>query len=69
MRGIGFVVAGSGLGALGAWLYGILIFAFYALLGDGSGRASHLTLSWFAFSGAIAGGIVAVVRALDRALG
>ena len=69
LRGIGSVATGSCLGALGAWLYGVVFVALYALIGDGSGRASHLTLSWFAFSGAMAGGIVAVVRTIDRALG
>jgi hypothetical protein len=63
------VVAGSCLGALGGGLYGVFFVALYALISNGSGRASHLTVSWFAFSGAIAGGIVAVVRAIDRALG
>ena len=69
MRGIGTVTAGSCLGALGGGLYGIFFISLYGLIGDGSGRASHLTLSWFAFSGAVAGGIVAVVRVIDRALG
>jgi hypothetical protein len=67
MQGIGSIVAGSCLGALGGGLYGVFFISLYALIGDG--RASHLTLSWFTFSGAVAGGIVAMVRAIDRALG
>jgi hypothetical protein len=69
MRAISSVVAGSCLGALGGWLYGVFFVALYALISNGSGKTTHLTLSWFAFSGAVAGGIVAVVRAIDRALG
>jgi hypothetical protein len=45
----------------------VFFVSLYALIGDGSGRASHLTLFWFVFSGAMAGGTVAVVRAIDRA--
>ncbi|HEY7423410.1 MAG TPA: hypothetical protein VH682_04135 [Gemmataceae bacterium] len=69
MRNIGSVAIGSCLGALGGGLYGVFFISLYALMGNGSAKASHLTLAWFAFSGAMAGGLVAVVRMIDRALG
>jgi hypothetical protein len=58
-------VVGPVLGAAAAGVYGVLCGLLYYLLG-GVPRAGVPSLGWVVLAGAVAGGLVGLLRALDR---